>query len=314
MSLVIINGILTFMLTPGEGWLQVAGTGREASAFWTAFFNPTYWPSLLVRTLVCIALAGVWALVTSSRMDGEREPELKTSFVRWSAQWLVPSFILMPLAFLWLLSTLPDGRSELLNFGISTIGQGVFTQVTRMTLITIMASATLLAIVQLLAYRTPLDFRFPQAMVVLFLALLATGSAESTREMLRKPWIVVDHMYSNGIRKDEVDGFQAEGYLSASPWRDALGSTAEAHGELMLRGQCLSCHTRDGYRSLETLLAGRDAAAIDGFLALLHPQKADSPYRAYMPPLVGSAAERTALRDALLKISEAPAKAAEAPR
>ena len=44
-TLVIINGILTFMLTPGDTWLAVAGTGHEASKFWNAFFNPTYWPS-----------------------------------------------------------------------------------------------------------------------------------------------------------------------------------------------------------------------------------------------------------------------------
>jgi cytochrome bd-type quinol oxidase subunit 1 len=44
-TLVIINGILTFMLTPGDTWIGVAGTGHEASKFWNAFFNPTYWPA-----------------------------------------------------------------------------------------------------------------------------------------------------------------------------------------------------------------------------------------------------------------------------
>ena len=40
-TLVIINGILTFMLTPGDTWLAVAGTGNEARKFWYSFFNPT---------------------------------------------------------------------------------------------------------------------------------------------------------------------------------------------------------------------------------------------------------------------------------
>jgi cytochrome d ubiquinol oxidase subunit I len=44
-TLVIINGILTFRLTPGDTWIGVAGTGHEASKFWNAFFNPTYWPA-----------------------------------------------------------------------------------------------------------------------------------------------------------------------------------------------------------------------------------------------------------------------------
>jgi cytochrome d ubiquinol oxidase subunit I len=52
-TLIIINGILTFMLTPGDTWLGVAGTGQEASKFWNAFFNPTYWPSLFLRACVC---------------------------------------------------------------------------------------------------------------------------------------------------------------------------------------------------------------------------------------------------------------------
>jgi len=59
-TLIIINGILTFMLTPGDTWIAVAGTGHEASKFWNAFFNPTYWPSLLLRTGVCTSLAGIW--------------------------------------------------------------------------------------------------------------------------------------------------------------------------------------------------------------------------------------------------------------
>ena len=84
-TLIIINGILTFMLTPGDTWLAVAGTGNEASKFWNAFFNPTYWPSLLLRVCVCASLAAVWALITSSRIDGDKDPLLKTGLVRWSA-------------------------------------------------------------------------------------------------------------------------------------------------------------------------------------------------------------------------------------
>ena len=79
-TLIIINGILTFMLTPGEAWLSAAGTGREASQFWPAFFNPVYWPSLFLRILVCFNLAGVWALASYSKIakasDGLRAETL----------------------------------------------------------------------------------------------------------------------------------------------------------------------------------------------------------------------------------------------
>ena len=41
-TLFIINGILTFMLTPGQPWLAVAGTGMESSRFVQALFNPLF--------------------------------------------------------------------------------------------------------------------------------------------------------------------------------------------------------------------------------------------------------------------------------
>lgn len=314
MSLVIINGILTFMLTPGSAWLAVAGTGAEASKFWSAFFNPTYWPSLFLRTLICISLAGVWALITASRIDGDKEPQLKTEIIRWSVKWLIPSFLLLPVCFVWLLFMLPEGRMDLLRIGINTIGSGAFTQVTRAALVTVMTSATIAVVVYFLAWRNPRDFTFGHACAVLFLALAATASTEQAREMIRKPYVVVDHMYSNGIRRSEVEGFNAEGYLSKTVWATAeekerwngapeVTPAAEGlpaddqleRGRLMFQGQCLACHTESGYRSMEKFLATRDKQAIDNILQMLHGPEADSPYHAYMPPLVGTPEEIAAL-------------------
>ena len=45
--------------------VEPGGPLHEASNLWNAFFNPTYWPSLLPGAGVCTALAGVWALITS---------------------------------------------------------------------------------------------------------------------------------------------------------------------------------------------------------------------------------------------------------
>ncbi|MCB2154641.1 cytochrome ubiquinol oxidase subunit I [bacterium] len=328
MSLFIINGILTFMLTPSSAWLELVGTGTEANAFIQAFFNPTYWPSLVLRTLVTIALAGVWAMVTASRINGFKEPELKESFIRWSVKWLVPAFVLMPFAFAWYLYMVPESQRELLQLGISTIGQGTFTQVTRAGLVIIMTSATILPIIYFFGWRNPRDFTMGHAISVLILALAATASTEQAREMIRKPYVIREHMFSNGVRKSQVAKFNEEGYLKNSPWAsqaeklawkaedeattddtevvqastDAAATPSEAQllrGELMMRGQCMSCHTVDGYRSLRRLMAGRDRESIGNILTMLHEYKEDSPYRSYMPPLVGQPEEVEALGDYL---------------
>lgn len=296
-SLFIINGILTFMLTPGEAWLSVAGTGLESSRFWQAFFNPTYWPSLLLRTLVCISLAGIWALVTASRIDSFKQPKLKAEVVQWSAKWLIPSFVLMPACFIWYLHMVPGSQRALIELGISTIGQGTFTQVTRAALVTAMTSGTIAAIVYFLAWRNPRDVTFGHACAILLLALAATASTEQAREMIRKPYVIGQYMYSNSIRVTEPEGFNRRGYLAGSIW--ARHADDGVRGELMLRGQCLSCHTQEGYRSLKRLLAGRDREAIVNILAMLHERSEDSPYRSYMPPLVGTPEEIAALADYL---------------
>lgn len=298
-TLVIINGILTFMLTPGDAWLAVAGTGGEASRFWQALFNPTFWPSLFLRIMVCVSLAGVWALITTSRIDGDRQPALKASLVRWSARWLMPSFVLMPLFMGWYLWMVPESQRALLSLGISTIGAGTFSQVTRAALVIVMTSATILGVVYFMAYRSPRDFSLSHAMAVLLLALVATASGEYSREMLRKPYVIGRYMYSNGTRVASVADRNRDGYLPHVLWVRQNVSPNWARGEAMYRGQCGSCHTLTGYRSLERLLAGRDRTSIANLLNMLHEHKPDSPYRRFMPPLTGTPGEISDLVDYL---------------
>jgi cytochrome bd-type quinol oxidase subunit 1/mono/diheme cytochrome c family protein len=307
-TLVIINGILTFMLTPGDTWLAVAGTGNEASKFWNAFFNPTYWPSLFLRCCVCASLAGIWALITSSRIDGDKHPALKASLVKWSVKWLVPSFVAIPFLMIWYLWMVPESQRALLSLGIDTIGAGTFSVITRIALVIIVTSATIVGVAYYLAYRNPVEFNLSHAMAVLLLALIATGSGEYAREMLRKPYVIGRWMYSNGVRVPYVARINQEGYLAHSEWvwhgnvvyaylttpgteppselTDPFYSYSR--GEAIFRGECGSCHTLSGYRPLKTLLAGRDRANIGSFIAMLHDYKADSPYRRFMPPMAGT--------------------------
>ncbi len=302
-TLIIINGILTFMLTPGDTWIGVAGTGQEASKFWNAFFNPTYWPSLLLRTGVCTSLAGIWALITSSRIDGDKQPALKTSMVKWSVKWLVPSFVATPFLLVWYLFMVPQSQRALLTLGIDTIGAGTFSTVTRIALIIITTSATIVAVAYYLAYRSPLDFNLSHAVSVLMLALIATGSGEYAREMLRKPYVIGRWMYSNGIRVTAVNRINAQGYLANTMWTWNAGPegtpTSYSRGEAIFRGECGSCHTMSGYRPLKRLLDGRDRANIGNFIAMLHDYKPDSPYRRFMPPMVGTKQDVDDLTDFL---------------
>lgn len=328
LTLVIINGILTFMLTPTQSWLRQIDKGPlDFGLFWHAFFNPTYTPSLIVRTLICISMAGVFALITASRLNGETELDLKRAIVDYARQWLLPAFFLLPFGIIWFLGNVPQPNYDLLFRGIATSGPGMFTAVTRMVLVIIMASVTTVISAYLFTNRRNVaDFSPGSAIAIACLAFMAFGATEGVREMLRKPYVITGFMYSNGTHVSEVPALNANGYLTNSVWATAEERTRWAaqpesvdlaRGELMFKGQCLSCHTMDGYRSMRKLLAGRDAKSVGNLVKLLHDCPKDSPYLAFMPPLVGTAGEVASLEAYLNTLTgvapthPAPAPAAE---
>ncbi|MGD0902083.1 MAG: c-type cytochrome, partial [Terracidiphilus sp.] len=133
-----------------------------------------------------------------------------------------------------------------------------------------------------------------------------TAAGEYSREMLRKPYVIGRWMYSNGVRVPYVARINHEGYLAHTMWvwngqktndpplppgfsfYSADPARSYSRGEAIFRGECGSCHTLSGYRALKSLLVGRDRANIDSFITMLHEYKPDSPYRRFMPPMVGT--------------------------
>jgi cytochrome c553 len=185
--------------------------------------------------------------------------------------------------------------------------------VTRMALVIIMTSATIVGVAYFLAYRNPRDFNLSHAMAVLLLALIATATGEYSREMLRKPYVIGQWMYSNGVRVPYVARINQEGYLAHSMWVWNNSTSSYSRGEAIFRGECGACHTLAGYRPLKSLLAGRDRANIASFITMLHDYKPDSPYRRFMPPMSGTKQDIDDLADYLSAQVNPPAPVAQQP-
>ena len=77
LSFFIINGILGFMLTPGD-WL-------ETGSFWDGFFNPSFLPSLIFRTCISLIFAGVFGLVTGAWL---KDADTRRLVFRQCARWM----------------------------------------------------------------------------------------------------------------------------------------------------------------------------------------------------------------------------------
>ncbi|RME27202.1 MAG: hypothetical protein D6800_05370, partial [Candidatus Zixiibacteriota bacterium] len=261
LSLVIINGIIDFMLTPGD-WLT---TG----SFWDGFFNPTYWPALVFRTGICVMLAGLYAMLIASKYEAG---DFKAKLVRYNAAWgLVGLVILLP-SFYWYWHAVPQDlmqtAREMMTFPFAAIQLSYWFAG---------AIAVLLILFGFIFSR-----RLPFVVAVLFLiaGILYFGSFEWWRESLRKPYVIHDYMYGNGVELAKVDTYNSEGYLSQITYR-----TGDDAADLF-RHACRSCHTINGYKALKPHFDGTDEAFIEGCLAGLQVMKGN------MPPFEGTAAER----------------------
>lgn len=282
MSLFVINGILTFMLTPGD-WLQT-------KSFWDAFFNPTMLPSALMRTAVTIALAGLYALLTSSFLKDE---ESRKTMIKYSAKWILAPFIVLPLAGLWYVLTIPPLSFDIIAGGAPAI--------TIFAALSVFFSVLIFIFAYFLPYKVPHRFSAPLAFMFLILGLFVMGVSEMVREAIRKPYIIYDYMYSNNVFKTEVDKFKSAGILPSAKWA-AVKSVDDTNilkaGEQVFKLQCQSCHTVEGYNGIKILTKGWQEQFIENQIDNLNQLKG------FMPPFMGSEKEKKALAKWLYELNK----------
>jgi mono/diheme cytochrome c family protein len=293
LSLVVINGIVTFMLTPGK-WLQ---TG----AFWDGFFNPTYFPSLVLRTGIAILMATAFMLWPAMRASEEARPRL----ARYLGIWAIFGSLISYGGYRWWESTLPITTRSLFHTEDALLAGLMQTRFLVMWSVT---AALLLAIIFLV-----LRPKMAKVIPVLLFTIAAFsffGSYERLREGARKPFIIHDYMFSNGVLVKEVEELNEKGMLSKARWAARLPAKNSVEmGRQVFDAQCRSCHTIDGYLSIREL-APEDPDMTYSILYALYDQGemfvALEPGEAvamgdlnypFMPPFVGTEEEMEALVD-----------------
>ena len=256
LSLVIINGILTFMLTPGK-WLA---TGD----FWDGFFNPTYWPALVMRTGVCVMLAGLYALLVASR---QAAGDFKMRIVRYSATWGLFGLVVTTVAQSWYLKIILATLTTKIALGpVLALRSAAWLAI---------AIGGLLMLAWVLARRLPVVV----AVLLMVVGLAWFGSFESFRESARKPYVITGYIYGNGVEVAKTDRYKKEGYLAQITYRTG------DDGADLFRHACRSCHTLDGYRPLKPAFDGTDPKFIAAIV------RGTQWLTTNMPPFLGTAAE-----------------------
>jgi mono/diheme cytochrome c family protein/cytochrome bd-type quinol oxidase subunit 1 len=259
LSLVVINGILAFMLTPGA-WIQ---TGN----FWDGFFNATYWPSLFLRTGVCIMLAGLYTLLVASREQGNH----RSSLIRYNANWVIAGLVVMAPTLYWYWHSIPaeviEKASDVMKSPIKVLFGSFW------------LAGLMLLLAVVFGYLTPRALRVWSASLLMLFGLVWFGHFEYFREAIRKPWIVTGFMYANAVEVSNVAKYQTDGMLPSIQYR-----TLDIATDLFDHA-CRTCHTVSGYRAIAPALAGSDSAYIAALVK--NPQL----LKGNMPPFAGTETE-----------------------
>lgn len=278
-SLAIINGILTYMLTPGR-WLQT-------HAFWNGFFNPTYWPSLVLRSAMAVVLAGMFGLVTGLR---EASP-VRERVLRIAGLWILVGTLFTVLPARWYFADFPAEAKTYFTLVLPAMRHIFY--------VGVLAAVLSFVLAGLFAVAKPAWLRAPVVALVLLCGFVMMGAGEYTREVARKPFAIGGYIYSNDLRLAELASFGTAGFAASSKWMNREGSNRIAQGRQMFAIQCGVCHSVDGYRAMAPRVHGWSpdfAADILQHLPLL---------RGTMPPFAGDQQDRVAVGAYLASLSPA---------
>ena len=305
MSLVIIQGIISFMLTPGA-WI-------ETRSFWDAIFNPTYFPGLVMRTGICLLLAGAYMVFAAMR---EPDASARAQQIRLLAAFEIVGGLVAWGGYIWWESALPE------SVRVIFLGDSPLVVALAQTRSLALWSLAAFMVLAAFAWILPRAQRWPVALVALLAAFSFFGAQERVREGVRKPFVIRDFMFSNGVLVSDIADINQRGILAKAPWaaRESDG-TPVSMGRAVFRAQCQACHTVDGYLSMRDRVAAPDADTLGLILEVLHgqgeayvsgqhatrghiaTQKLDYPT---MPPLVGTAQEIEALKAYLVSLQPKP--------
>lgn len=274
LSLFVINGILSFMLTPGT-WL-------ETQNFWHGFFNPTFFPSLFFRTFMTMIIAGLFGYVTTVFL---KPSEFRRTMLRYCSKWLLFPFIGLVPSSIWYYYAIPDDL-RLLAFDLNP-QTAPFVSILIITSILIFLSGIFFML------RTGAVVQRILAFVMVFVGVFWMSGFEYTREDARKPYVLYQYMYSTSIMPEEMETLNESGVLKHAKWT-SVDKVTESNklqaGRELFNIQCSGCHTINGLRN--DVVKQTRIFSYNGVMALLTGQ---GKAHGYMPYYAGTEAEKDAL-------------------
>lgn len=285
-TMAIIVAILGFMMGTGD-WVA-------DRSFFSAFLNPLYFPQLAFRTTYALLGAGmfVWFMLFFLTKKGS---DVRDRTVRFVSIWILALSPMCVAGAVWYWSRVPSVMQANLNVALLT---QKYMQWDRTFLVIV---AVVIAVVIFFALTAAVRPRLvPHVLLIIpfVFGLYLLGHFERAREFLRKPHVVADYMYSNGVRMDELAVLKRDGLLRYATYaseRQVTSANMLAAGRDVFVLACSRCHTTTGINGVHgnlTALYGTEPweeLALAAFIENMHNT------RTFMPPFPGNESELDAL-------------------
>ncbi len=289
-SLILVNGIISFMLTPGE-WIKTRN-------FWDGFFNPTFLSSTLFRSAMAFMLAGLFGFITSLGLEDE---DFRGNMLGYCSRWLLISLIFLLIFGWWYLASLPlPPKGMILGNSPETIWYyKAFIRITPVIF--------LLGLI--LSRKMPISVQMLMAGILVITGLCYMGSFEWIRESARRPYIISGFIYSNSIRAGDMGKPGNNGILKAARWakhREITDKNKVEAGKELFMFLCSPCHSING--PINDIIPITKKYSLFGMEAMISGLGA---INQYMPPFPGNGREKNALASYIVK--ELHAKKPEEP-
>lgn len=288
LTMAIITAILGFMMTPGT-WL--ASDFPAKPDYIASLFNPSWMPSLGFRTFFAIVWAAAGAMILTWFYTRD-DLETRERAIRFFGKCLYISVVPMIVFGYWYYLQFPEAAKSL--FAIGALGNKL-AAVPGLAQKVAIGLAVLFALSSAYLFFNPRRAPMLAAIVLLVASGTLIGQMERVREFVRKPYIIYDYMYANGVRVQDMPLLKKEGYLKNAvfledEYRTITPQNKVKVGEKLYYFQCRYCHTINGVNAIQDRVKGWDEQAIYHRIGQLN-----SPATPFMPPFAGTDEERAAL-------------------
>lgn len=296
-TMALIVAVLGFMMHPGE-WSQTR-------SFIDAMTAPLYVPQLGFRTAFAFMTGAVFVWFASFFFT-RRQPAAREWVVARLSHVTMASLIFLLMFGVWYWTRIPAEMKA--NSAVALLSQG-FSMWHGKFLSLLGWTVGAFAVISVGGMMFPRGIPRWALLVPTFMGIWLLGHFERAREFMRKPWVIADYLYSNGVRKDELAFLQSEGMLKHSTYVKHRSVTAENRveaGQDVFMMACSRCHSTTGMNGVLdkfTHMYGTGTwsdTAMVSFLGTMHQTST------FMPPFPGNKAEKEALVAYLLDLRAHP--------